>query len=469
LVTHSTAGPKLPETEVESDLSIGNANQSRQETASSTQNLPNMSLPSESALASNAEIQRLKSLFGDAQLSWKSSGDPEIPECLRQSDPLKVEAVLTVRCGSGLAALVATFKGVNHLVSSNPALRQGLRSGWAPGFIFWVRLSSAVANWNALSQRGIEVIRSGLVPVACDPDNFRDLIDLEGPLLAFESLDLGFSIETETDGTQIPGQRASEIRTLFGEVNIKAISSLDSAIPSILKPAGSGPKRASNVLAILCEKGVGCVLSKPERLGEVENCYPVLRQATLTQWQGHYIHWVRFDPKDGPKCLLGPDRSVRLAAGALFIGQGLIPIAAGNVRLALDPPCGMMMACNQHRSFVESMMRQRIFGVRLCLNLLSVGVISVAWTSSARAAAAVYPVKVSTNNRYLVDQNNVPFLIMGDCPQSLTVNLSVAQTDSYFSNRQAHGFNTMWINLVCTSGTWAGSLIQAFNLEAGCR
>ena len=71
---------------------------------------------------------------------------------------------------------------------------------------------------------------------------------------------------------------------------------------------------------------------------------------------------------------------------------------------------------------------------------------------------AVYPVKVSANNRYLVDQNNAPFLIMGDCPQSLTVNLSVAQTDSYFSNRQAHGFNTMWINLVCTvyTGRTAG-------------
>ena len=95
------------------------------------------------------------------------------------------------------------------------------------------------------------------------------------------------------------------------------------------------------------------------------------------------------------------------------------------------------------------MLRRRIFGVRFWLNVLSVGGISVAATGSARAAA-VYPVKVSANNRYLVDQNNAPFLIMGDCPQSLTVNLSVAQTDSYFSNRQAHGFNTLWINLVCT-------------------
>ncbi len=93
---------------------------------------------------------------------------------------------------------------------------------------------------------------------------------------------------------------------------------------------------------------------------------------------------------------------------------------------------------------------QRIFAVRLWLNILSVSVISGASTDSARALVAVYPVKVSTNNRYLVDQKNTPFLIMGDCPQSLTVNLSVAQADSYFSNRRAHGFNTMWVNLVCT-------------------
>ena len=117
-------------------------------------------------------------------------------------------------------------------------------------------------------------------------------------------------------------------------------------------------------------------------------------------------------------------------------------IQMGNVNLILifTAPSG----------FFRSMLRQRIFGVRFWLNMLSVGAVAVAWTGSARAAAAVYPVKVSANNRYLVDQNNAPFLIMGDCPQSLTVNLSVAQTDSYFSNRQAHGFNTMWINLVCT-------------------
>jgi hypothetical protein len=98
----------------------------------------------------------------------------------------------------------------------------------------------------------------------------------------------------------------------------------------------------------------------------------------------------------------------------------------------------------------SSMLLRRKFAVRHWLNLLrcqrDFG--RVDWQRPG--GGAVYPVKVSANHRYLVDQKGAPFLIIGDCPQSLTVNLSVAQADSYFSNRQAHGFNTLWINLVCT-------------------
>jgi len=62
----------------------------------------------------------------------------------------------------------------------------------------------------------------------------------------------------------------------------------------------------------------------------------------------------------------------------------------------------------------------------------------------------VYPVKGSSNGRYLVDQNNVPFLIVGDTPQGLMGRLTEAQADSYFANRQAHGFNTLgWIDVAC--------------------
>lgn len=84
------------------------------------------------------------------------------------------------------------------------------------------------------------------------------------------------------------------------------------------------------------------------------------------------------------------------------------------------------------------------FGILLAVGLL---------TGHARAASPVYPVKASANKRYIVDRDNAPFLIVGDSPQSLMVNLSTAQADSYFSNRVVYGFNTVWINLVCNPYT----------------
>ncbi|HWB59686.1 MAG TPA: DUF4038 domain-containing protein [Chthoniobacteraceae bacterium] len=67
--------------------------------------------------------------------------------------------------------------------------------------------------------------------------------------------------------------------------------------------------------------------------------------------------------------------------------------------------------------------------------------------------AAAFPLKASENNRYLVDQKGAPFLITGDAPQALTVNLSEAEAESYFANRQSHGFNSLWVNLVCNDYT----------------
>ena len=64
-----------------------------------------------------------------------------------------------------------------------------------------------------------------------------------------------------------------------------------------------------------------------------------------------------------------------------------------------------------------------------------------------------YPVKVSASGRYLVDQNNVPFMMVGDAPQALIGNLSESLADAYFADREAHGFNTLWINLLCTTYT----------------
>jgi hypothetical protein len=66
----------------------------------------------------------------------------------------------------------------------------------------------------------------------------------------------------------------------------------------------------------------------------------------------------------------------------------------------------------------------------------------------------VYPLKVGPTRRYLVDQRGRPFLIVGDSPQALTVNASVAEAGHFLSNRAAAGFNTVWVNLL--SATYTG-------------
>jgi hypothetical protein len=64
-----------------------------------------------------------------------------------------------------------------------------------------------------------------------------------------------------------------------------------------------------------------------------------------------------------------------------------------------------------------------------------------------------FPLKVADGGRYLVDQKGVPFLIAGESPQALMVNLSEEDAERFFANRQSHGFNTVWINLLCRPGT----------------
>jgi hypothetical protein len=63
------------------------------------------------------------------------------------------------------------------------------------------------------------------------------------------------------------------------------------------------------------------------------------------------------------------------------------------------------------------------------------------------------PISVGPTGRYLVDQNGKPFLITGDSPQALIGNLSAADAETFFADRQALGFNAVWINLLCTTYT----------------
>lgn len=63
---------------------------------------------------------------------------------------------------------------------------------------------------------------------------------------------------------------------------------------------------------------------------------------------------------------------------------------------------------------------------------------------------AVFPLKLSENRRYLVDQNGTPFLIVADSPQGLVGRLTPKEAEYYFTDREAHGFNVLgWMNVVC--------------------
>src|SRR6516165_11764815 len=72
---------------------------------------------------------------------------------------------------------------------------------------------------------------------------------------------------------------------------------------------------------------------------------------------------------------------------------------------------------------------------------------------AAEEKAPVYPLKVSANGRYLVDQKGTPFLVAGESPQALLVNLTEKDAELFFANRRSHGFNAVWINLLCRKGT----------------
>ncbi|MFN8178787.1 MAG: DUF4038 domain-containing protein [bacterium] len=94
--------------------------------------------------------------------------------------------------------------------------------------------------------------------------------------------------------------------------------------------------------------------------------------------------------------------------------------------------------------------------------LLALAVVLLSCAGVGRSAPA-YPVKKSANGRYLVDQNDVPYLIVGDSPQALIVNITEAQADAFFADRAAFGFNTVWINLLCT--TYTGGRVDGSTLD----
>jgi hypothetical protein len=113
--------------------------------------------------------------------------------------------------------------------------------------------------------------------------------------------------------------------------------------------------------------------------------------------------------------------------------------------------------------------------IRLTRRIVAIAVIALAmasggcgWRQEPPAAASivtavpakavdtgdpVYPLKGGRTGRYLVDQRNRPFLIVGDSPQALMINASEGDADRFLSDRAAAGFNSVWVNLLSAEYT----------------
>ena len=83
----------------------------------------------------------------------------------------------------------------------------------------------------------------------------------------------------------------------------------------------------------------------------------------------------------------------------------------------------------------------------LCVSVALLFALPV-WAESSRGSRAALPLRVSDTGRFLVDQKGSPFLVVGDTPWSLIVQLGEEDIEHYLADRQQKGFNSIIANLI---------------------
>src|SRR5438034_320634 len=91
--------------------------------------------------------------------------------------------------------------------------------------------------------------------------------------------------------------------------------------------------------------------------------------------------------------------------------------------------------------------------MRKLWNSALMGLLLLVAVSAAAADSSRFPLKIGPTGRYLIDRRDKPFLIAGESPQAMMVNVSEVDAALFFKNRQSHGFNAAWINLLCAKYT----------------
>jgi hypothetical protein len=76
------------------------------------------------------------------------------------------------------------------------------------------------------------------------------------------------------------------------------------------------------------------------------------------------------------------------------------------------------------------------------------GLISRATVPTPAAPVTNLRLKMSSSRRYLVDQKDTPFLVVGDSPWSLIAQLDEQDIEWYLKDRRSKGFNSIIVNLI---------------------
>ena len=81
------------------------------------------------------------------------------------------------------------------------------------------------------------------------------------------------------------------------------------------------------------------------------------------------------------------------------------------------------------------------------IKLFSIAILFLGTSLVCSAQTPVFPLKKSTNNRYLVDQNNTPFPILGRTAW-FVISLSVSDYKTFIDNTVSHGYNSVEMHVI---------------------
>ncbi|HTL54193.1 MAG TPA: DUF4038 domain-containing protein [Candidatus Limnocylindrales bacterium] len=127
-----------------------------------------------------------------------------------------------------------------------------------------------------------------------------------------------------------------------------------------------------------------------------------------------------------------------------FLALGfLFPLPLGLIQIAI---LQYLFDCQNTLPFMR-LIAQLSAAWRLPSTLLLVSALAAGFLTQV-ASSAEFPLQTSANHRFLVDQQNRPFIVVGDTPWSLIVQPEPAGVDRYLQDRQRRGFNAIIVNLI---------------------